>query len=66
MEVKTLITPIELTAIQQPVVIIDTRDPEDYAVSHIPGAVNIREIFTYLANSTPEGLENLQAYLQSF
>jgi len=63
MEVKTLITPIELTALQQqePVIVIDTRDPEDYAVSHIPGAVNIREIFTYLATSTPEGLESLQS-----
>lgn len=62
MKVKTLITPQELTTLQQqePVVVIDTRDPEDYAVSHIPGAVNIREIFTYLANSTPEGLESLQ------
>lgn len=61
MEVKTLITPMELTAIQQPLVVIDTRDPKDYAISHIPGAVNIREIFTYLATSTPEGLENLQS-----
>lgn len=62
MEVKTLITPMELTAIQQqPLVVIDTRDPEDYAISHIPGAVNIREIFTYLATSTPEGLESLQS-----
>ena len=61
MEVKTLITPMELAAIQQPLVVIDTRDPEDYAISHIPGAVNIREIFTYLATSTAEGLENLQS-----
>ena len=60
--VNTLITPMELAALQQePVVIIDTRDPDDYAVSHIPGAVNIREIFTYLGTSTSEGLESLQS-----
>ena len=62
MEVKTLITPMELAALQEPesLVIIDTRAPEEYAVSHIPGAVNIREIFTYLGTSSPEGLEDLQ------
>ena len=62
MEVKTLVTPMELAALQEQesIVVIDTRDPEDYAVSHIPGAVNIREIFTYLGTSTPEGLESLQ------
>ncbi len=62
MEVKTLITPMELATLQEQesIVVIDTRDPEDYAVSHIPGAVNVREIFTYLGTSTPEGLESLQ------
>lgn len=58
MEKKTLIDPMELSLLvkSEPVVIIDTRAPEEYAASHIPGAVNIREIFTYLSNSTPEGL----------
>ena len=37
-------------------VTIDTRSPEEYAAGHIPGAVNIREIFTYLATSDPAGL----------
>lgn len=63
MEVKTLISPMELAELQkqEPVVVIDTRDPAEYAVSHIPGAVNIREIFTYLmATSTSEALERLQ------
>ena len=64
MEVKTLITPEELAACQQasePLVIIDTRAPEDYAVEHIPGAVNIREVFTYLIDSsTSDTLETLQ------
>lgn len=63
MEVKTLISPMELAELQkqEPVVVIDTRDPAEYAVSHISGAVNIREIFTYLmATSTSEALESLQ------
>jgi thiosulfate/3-mercaptopyruvate sulfurtransferase len=31
------------------VLLIDTREPEDYAIEHIPGAINIYDIFTYLA-----------------
>ncbi|WP_288254684.1 sulfurtransferase [uncultured Hydrogenophaga sp.] len=58
----TLIAPQQLQALQasEPVVLIDTRDPEAYAAGHIPGAVNLREVFTYLATSTPEGLEALR------
>jgi thiosulfate/3-mercaptopyruvate sulfurtransferase len=61
---KTLITPAELSTLltQKSVAIIDTRSPEEYEISHIPGAVNIREIFTYLAGSTEEDLINLQLY----
>jgi thiosulfate/3-mercaptopyruvate sulfurtransferase len=44
----------------EPVVIIDTRNPDAYAAGHIPGAVNIHEIFTYLATSTPEGIAELK------
>lgn len=44
-----------------PVVIIDTRNPDAYAAGHIPGAVNMHEIFTYLATSTPEGIEELKS-----
>jgi thiosulfate/3-mercaptopyruvate sulfurtransferase len=40
-------------------VLLDTRTPEEYAAGHIPGAVNIRDIFTYLATSTAEGLKSL-------
>jgi len=56
---KTLLTPTELANLieSEPVVIIDTRDPETYAADHIPGAVNIREIFTYLATTDAEGLD---------
>ncbi len=62
MQAKTLIDATELYTLMttQPVVIIDTRAPEDYAISHIPGAVNIREIFSYLSTSTPEGLTSMQ------
>ncbi|MCS7225952.1 MAG: sulfurtransferase [Gloeomargarita sp. SKYB31] len=61
MSTKVLLSPHELFAlsVSEPVVIIDTRDPEDYAKGHIPNAVNIREIFTYLADSTPEGIANM-------
>jgi thiosulfate/3-mercaptopyruvate sulfurtransferase len=62
MDLKTLIEATELSErmMTEPVVIIDTRAPEDYALSHIPGAVNIREIFSYLSTSTPEGLAAMQ------
>ncbi len=55
-----LISPVELgEAIDQgeSLVIIDTRDDGAYAAGHIPGAVNLRDIFTYLATSTPEGVD---------
>jgi thiosulfate/3-mercaptopyruvate sulfurtransferase len=43
-----------------PCVIIDTRNPDAYGAGHIPGAVNVHEIFTYLATSTPEGMHALK------
>mgnify|MGYP002780885709 CR=1 FL=1 len=63
MELKPLISPQELSALmeQTTVKVIDTRDPAEYGVAHIPGAVNIREIFTYLATSTEDGLMSLQS-----
>jgi thiosulfate/3-mercaptopyruvate sulfurtransferase len=59
---KVLITPAELSQLpkSEPIVIIDTRDPATYAAGHIPGAVNIHDIFTYLATSTPEGVEAMR------
>ncbi len=59
----TLIAPVQLAALEaaEPVVIIDTRDADTFAAGHIPGAVNLREIFTFLATSTPEGLQELKA-----
>ena len=62
MEVQTLIEATELSILMktEPIVIIDTRAPEEYAISHLPGAVNIREIFSYLSTSTPQGLKAMQ------
>ena len=62
-ESPVLISPDQLLALQnaEPVVVIDTRDADAYAAGHIDGAVNLREIFTYLATSTPEGLAALKA-----
>ena len=59
---KVLISPSELSDLMkaEPVVLIDTRDPAIYAEAHIPGAVDVREVFTYLANSTPEGMAALR------
>lgn len=59
---KALLLPDELAKLMEtePVVVIDTRDPETYAADHIPGAVNIREIFTYLATTDTEGLDALE------
>ncbi len=45
---------------KEPCVIIDTRNPDAYAAGHLPGAVNVHEIFTYLATSTPEGMTELK------
>lgn len=58
---KVLVTPTELQAMVGPdVVVIDTRSPDAYAAGHIPGAVNIHDIFAYLATSTPEGMAELR------
>jgi thiosulfate/3-mercaptopyruvate sulfurtransferase len=58
MSEKVLMTPAELAEFikTEPVVIIDTRDPATYAAGHLPNAVNIHDIFTYLATSTPDGV----------
>ncbi len=58
---KALISPAEVKALiaKEPVVIIDTRDSASYAAGHIAGAVNLHDIFTYLASSTPQGMKEL-------
>ncbi|WP_427162249.1 sulfurtransferase [Aliinostoc sp. HNIBRCY26] len=67
MNINLLISPQELTsllAVKSPrTVIIDTRSPEEYAIGHIPQAINIRDFFTYLLdNSYPAGFKQLQEY----
>lgn len=59
----TVISPVELAALMQtePCVLIDTRDAQAYAAGHLPGAVNLRDIFTFLATSSPAGLAELKA-----
>ena len=62
MSEAVLISPTELNAMIEAggIVLIDTRSPENYAAGHIAGAVNMFEIFTYLAMSTPEGMAELR------
>lgn len=55
-----LISAQELAATPEKVVIIDTRDPSEYVNGHIPNAINIRDIFTYLATSDHEGMKALE------
>ncbi len=52
--------PLHQSMNSESIVLIDTRDPEVYARGHIPGAINLREIFTYLSMSDPESLLSLQ------
>ncbi|MEP4030430.1 MULTISPECIES: sulfurtransferase [Stappiaceae] len=58
----TLISPegLESLCASEPCVVIDTRAPDAYAAGHIPGAVNLHDIFTYLATSSPEGIAELR------
>ncbi len=62
MSETVLLSPEELKGMMSGgnVVIIDTRNPDAYAAGHIPGAVNLHEIFTYLAMSTPEAMGELR------
>lgn len=59
---STLIEPAELSAMIEAgdVVVIDTRDPESFAAGHIEGAVNMHDIFTYLATSDAAGMTELK------
>ena len=57
-----LITAGELAELvkKEPCVIIDTRNPDAYAAGPLPGAVNVHDVFTFLATSTPEGIHELK------
>jgi thiosulfate/3-mercaptopyruvate sulfurtransferase len=65
---SVLISPSELAAMSaDDIVIIDTRAPESFAAGHIAGAVNLHDIFTYLATSTAEGMAELtQKFADAF
>ncbi|MEJ8472515.1 sulfurtransferase [Roseibium algae] len=58
----SLISPkgLESLVASDPCVVIDTRAPDAYAEGHLPGAVNLHDIFTYLATSSPEGIAELR------
>ncbi len=60
---EVLITAPEVTPLgaTEKIVLIDTRNPAAYAAGHAPGAVNLHEIFTFLATSTPEGIAELKS-----
>ena len=51
--VNALMSPSEVAALlgSEKVVLIDTRDPSEYTASHLPGAVNIHEIFSHFVLS---------------
>ena len=59
---KILISPVELADMMAAgeIVLIDTRSPDNYATGHIAGAVNMFDIFTYLAMSTKQGMAELK------
>ncbi len=61
MSESVLISPSEAEAMMAEggVVLIDTRAPDAYAAGHLKGAVNIHDIFSYLATSTPEGVTSM-------
>lgn len=60
---QLLFSPLEVAALVQAgkAVLVDIRDSESYQAGHISGAVNVPDVFSYLAETTPEGLQTLQA-----
>lgn len=59
---KIIYTPSEANQklISEEAILIDVRTAEEYEKAHIPGAVNIPEMFTTLSMTTPEGLQDMQ------
>jgi len=45
---------------------LDVRDPEDYKISHIPGAYSANLIFTYLSMSDKKGINELKNTFEDF
>jgi thiosulfate/3-mercaptopyruvate sulfurtransferase len=64
---RILYTPDEAWALVQSgsALLIDVRDREAYEAGHIPGAVNIPEVFYTLSTTTPDGLQEMQDIFQT-
>jgi thiosulfate/3-mercaptopyruvate sulfurtransferase len=62
--ISPFVTSDELAAMLDagPVVCIDVRDPEDFAAGHIPGAVSMPDVFTFLADTDPDGLRAFEEH----
>jgi thiosulfate/3-mercaptopyruvate sulfurtransferase len=62
---KVTYEPVEVNRLRlsDSVVLVDVRDAEDYARGHIPGAVNISEMFYALSFTTPDGILDMQKKL---
>ena len=62
---KILYNPLEANQLRNDnaVVFVDVRDANNYQQEHIPGAVNIPELFYTLSMTTPEGLLEMQKIL---
>lgn len=50
------VTEVQQLQTQHDTILVDVRSPDYYRDGHIPGAVNIPELFTYLTSSSPDGL----------
>ena len=63
---KILYSPAEVQSLmkQGNTVVIDIRDAEDYAESHIPGSFSVPDVFYYLAQTTKEGLKEVHEKFQ--
>ena len=46
------------------VVFLDIRDPAAYQEVHIPGAINVNEIFSYLGTSDTNGKEEMKNFFE--
>jgi thiosulfate/3-mercaptopyruvate sulfurtransferase len=59
---KIMYTPSEANEklVSEEALLVDVRTSEDFEKGHIPGAVNIPEMFTTLSMTTPEGFQEIQ------